>query len=82
MKSEDVGCLPQKHSQVNLGARKGCTVRPPWPIAGAVSLLPTFENPNGKTVLKLSATCGCMGDIDGMERIPIISGGPLIRLAK
>lgn len=81
MKSEDVGCLAQKHSQMNLGTRKGCTLGPPWPIAGAGSLVPTFENPNGKTVLKLSATWGCMGDINGMERIPIISGGPLIRLA-
>lgn len=42
----------KKHSQVNLGARKGCTVGPPRPMAGAVSLLPTFENPNGKTVFK------------------------------
>lgn len=44
MKSEEVRCLAQKHSQMNLGERKGRTLGLLGPISEAVSLLQTFEN--------------------------------------
>lgn len=42
MKSEDVWCLAQKHSQTNLGERGGCDAS--MANIGSISLSQTFNN--------------------------------------